>query len=252
MPEITMEVLCKECKNTHLYLIHYDKVRENQNTTEISDDSIDIVFFGGVITSNEPKEIYTREFYCPNKNKFFDYEFNIKHPSSIIIENVLGPELYEYSSEKIRNDDLYTSVVYDIGKSIIVESISKGREFNKFMVGISFSGITVFIVLLKFINTETSFLASFREMMIIIPNIIFLIAGGFFIYGCLPYYSKLRVSELKTNAFNSILIERKRIIKIISIVNKIGLVLFYMAVILAILILASMIAIPEADTINLV
>lgn len=76
--------------------------------------------------------------------------------------------------------------IYEAGKSMLIESISTGREFCKFMIGTSMSAIPIYLALLKFILPDKYIPTLYVGLLALIPPILFLAAGVVFLIGYFP------------------------------------------------------------------
>lgn len=76
--------------------------------------------------------------------------------------------------------------IYEAGKSMLIESVSTGREFCKFMIGTSTSAIPVYLALIKFILPEKYVPSLKVGIVALTPSVIFLLAAIIFLVGYFP------------------------------------------------------------------
>jgi len=79
--------------------------------------------------------------------------------------------------------------IYEAGKAMLIDSISTGREFCKFMIGTAMSAIPIYLALLKFVLPEKYVPSLNVGIIALIPAVIFLIAGIVFLVGYFPHTS---------------------------------------------------------------
>lgn len=123
----------------------------------------------------------------------------------------------------------HSQAIYEIGKSMLIDSLETGREFCKFMTTFSISAIPIYLGLLTFIIPEHYILGSAAGFTISLPAIAFLIASIVFALGYLPIKSKISLELIE-----EIEKERNRIVQRRSIYITIGFVVFILACLMAI------------------
>ena len=92
-----------------------------------------------------------------------------------------GIELEEVSAVTPHNRALY-----EAGKTLLIESITTGREFCKFMISVSTGAIPIYLGLLKFVLPEHYTLSLEQGVLIVVPTVFFLIASIAFTIGYFP------------------------------------------------------------------
>jgi len=80
----------------------------------------------------------------------------------------------------------HNEAIYEAGKTLLVESITTGREFCKFMITMSTSAIPIHLGLLKFVLPEKYTLSLSQGIFAVIPAFVFLIAAIIFTLGYYP------------------------------------------------------------------
>jgi hypothetical protein len=85
----------------------------------------------------------------------------------------------------------HSKALYEAGKQMLVESISVGREFCKFMVGVSTGAIPLYLALLQFALPK-DYRPSWwwKGVAAIAPGAIFLVASLLFALGVFPRTGK--------------------------------------------------------------
>jgi hypothetical protein len=80
----------------------------------------------------------------------------------------------------------HNEAIYEAGKSLLIESITTGRDFCKFMITMSTSAIPIYLGLLKFVMPEKYTLTLNQGIYAVIPAIVFLISAIIFTVGYYP------------------------------------------------------------------
>jgi hypothetical protein len=80
----------------------------------------------------------------------------------------------------------HNEAIYEAGKSLLIESITTGRNFCKFMITMSTSAIPIYLGLLKFVMPEKYTLTFNQGIYAVIPAIVFLISAIIFTVGYYP------------------------------------------------------------------
>jgi len=92
----------------------------------------------------------------------------------------------EIQVENVTKVTPHNKALYETGKSLLVDSITTGRKFCKFMITVSTSAIPIHLGLLKFVLPEKYSLTFNQGIITVIPAIIFLIAAIVFTMGYFP------------------------------------------------------------------
>jgi hypothetical protein len=92
-----------------------------------------------------------------------------------------GIELEEVSAVTPHNRALY-----EAGKTLLIESITTGREFCKFMISVSTGAIPIYLGLLKFVLPEHYILSLEQGIFAVVPAVFFLTASVIFAIGYYP------------------------------------------------------------------
>jgi hypothetical protein len=88
--------------------------------------------------------------------------------------------------EQVTEVTPHNKALYETGKSLLIDSITTGREFCKFMITVSTSAIPVHLGLLKFVLPDKYTLTFYQGIITVIPAIIFLVAAIIFTIGYYP------------------------------------------------------------------
>jgi hypothetical protein len=80
----------------------------------------------------------------------------------------------------------HNRALYEAGKNILIESISTGREFCKFMTTTTIGAIPTYLALLKLVQPKDYVLKSPDEIIFFIPAILLLISTIIFVIGYFP------------------------------------------------------------------
>ena len=97
----------------------------------------------------------------------------------------------EIQADEVGDLSPHNKALYEAGKSLLVESISVGREFCKFMTTTALSAIPLYLALLKFVLPKEYTLQSHDETVFLVPPIAFFVSSGFFILGYFPQSGRL-------------------------------------------------------------
>lgn len=92
----------------------------------------------------------------------------------------------EISSDEVSLVTPTNQAIYEAGKAMLIESISVGREFCKFMIGTSMSAIPIYLALLKFVLPEKYVPTWEVGIVALIPAVLFLLSGVVFLIGYFP------------------------------------------------------------------
>jgi hypothetical protein len=131
--------------------------------------------------------------------------------NSVESDEVLTPP----SMSEITPITPHNKAIYDAGRKLIVESIDIGREFCKFMIGVSTGAIPVYLAILKILGVENVSRRSLSAWIVIItilPCILFLVSTGMYVLGYFPNtgtFSLDIVQEIETTR-KKVLSYRKR------------------------------------------
>lgn len=123
----------------------------------------------------------------------------------------------------------HSKALYEVGKSILLESTAIGREFCKSMIGTSTSAIPIYLGILTFLLPENFILGVGAGITIAVPAIGFLLGAVLFTFGYMPLSDKFSldiIEEIEQTLENNIM-HRKRFIWS-------GLSVFFLSTVLAI------------------
>lgn len=123
----------------------------------------------------------------------------------------------------------HNDAIYEAGKTLLIDSITTGREFCKFMITMSTSAIPIYLGLLKFVLPEKYTLNLCQGIYAILPAIIFLFAAIIFTIGYYPQMGKFSLDIVE-----EIEAERTKTIKRRQILTWIGFSIFIIALIIMI------------------
>ena len=132
--------------------------------------------------------------------------------------------------------------LYEAGKAMLIESVSTGREFCKFMIGTSMSAIPIYLALLKFVLPEKYVPTVSVGILALVPAVLFLVAGIIFMVG---YFPQQGVASLDIPA--EIERERHTTVKRRQRIGITGFTVFCVAVVAGLLITGSMLRMPRGD-----
>jgi uncharacterized membrane protein YhhN len=80
----------------------------------------------------------------------------------------------------------HNKALYEAGKNLLVESVSVGREFCKFMTTTTLGAIPIYLALLKLVLPQDYVLQSRDEVLFLLPPVLFLVSSIVFILGYFP------------------------------------------------------------------
>ena len=173
---------CPLCGSQHVYALAVDRSAVVALTEEKSETARTIEF--------------TRLFTCPNKNATFQAKFILHDTPSDPIKSVTVGGL---SKEKQPNaaaigvmaDEAqavtpHNAALYEAGKKLLLDSVSIGQEFCKFMIGSSTGAIPIYIGLLTLILPKGFLFHSFAGVTLVAPACLFLLSSIVFTIGLLP------------------------------------------------------------------
>ncbi len=80
----------------------------------------------------------------------------------------------------------HSKAVYEAGKAMLVSSVETGRDFCKFMIGVSTGAIPIYIGLLNLILPDDFSPATYEAVSALIPAAAFLFASVTFAIGYFP------------------------------------------------------------------
>lgn len=123
----------------------------------------------------------------------------------------------------------HNRALYEAGKTLLIESISTGKEFCKFMISVSTGAIPIYLGLLKFVLPESFTFSIWQITLATVPTILFLIASVVFAVGYFP-----RSGRLSLDIVDEIERERTRMIRIRTILGWAGFSIFLIGVLIAI------------------
>jgi hypothetical protein len=93
--------------------------------------------------------------------------------------------------EEVERITPHNKALYEAGKALLVDSISVGREFCKFMITLSTSAIPIHLALLKAVIPDNNKITFSHGLLIIIPALIFVISSIVFTLGYFPQSGNL-------------------------------------------------------------
>jgi len=96
---------------------------------------------------------------------------------------------------KLSNQD---EILIEAGKAIILESISVGRDFCKFMVGFATGAVPVYLGLVKLFLPDTYEFAMIDRGLLAAPVLSFMISAGLFVLGYMPRSEPFSVDEIES------------------------------------------------------
>jgi hypothetical protein len=80
----------------------------------------------------------------------------------------------------------HNKALYEAGKTLLVETVSVGREFCKFMVGVSTGAIPTYLALVGLAAGKDYDPTVLEGILLLVAPTLFLVAAGIFAIGCLP------------------------------------------------------------------
>ncbi len=92
-------------------------------------------------------------------------------------------------SEQYRNLTTITPTnraIYEAGKAMLIQSVSTGREFCKFMIGTTLSAIPIYVALLKLAIPEGYAMLGTNMALALLPCILILASSAMFVWGYFP------------------------------------------------------------------
>lgn len=122
----------------------------------------------------------------------------------------------EYGVDEISEITPHNKALYEAGKTMLIESISTGREFCKFMISTSTGAIPVYLGILTFLLPKNYSINLLEGIILLTPSILFLISTIFFVIGFLPVSSNFSldiIEEIETER-NQAIQRRMKFIKI--------------------------------------
>ncbi len=110
----------------------------------------------------------------------------------------------------------HSKAMYEAGKTLLVDSISTGREFCHSMIGYSTGAIPIYLGILTFILPKDYLLGIKAGVTVAFPAIVFLLSSITFTIGYLPIKTNfsLDVVEEIEKERNKIIMRRNKLIKI--------------------------------------
>lgn len=118
----------------------------------------------------------------------------------------------------------HNRALYEAGKALLIESITTGRQFCKFMISVSTGAIPIYLGLLKFVLPEHYTFSLGRGILVVGPAILFLIASVVFTVGYFP-----QVSRFSLDIPAEIERERKKTIQRRTKLTRLGFIIFLVA-----------------------
>lgn len=110
----------------------------------------------------------------------------------------------------------HSKAIYELGKSMLSDSVDIGREFCKFMITLSTGAIPIYLGILTFLLPEGYQLGFVKGLIAILPLIAFLICTIVFTVGFFPITSSfsLDIVDEIDKAREKIIERRARLIKL--------------------------------------
>ena len=124
----------------------------------------------------------------------------------------------------------HNSALYEAGKSLLIDSVSIGRDFCKYMISLSSSAIPIYLGLLGFVLPEYSTLSLKQGIFAILPSFLFLISTAVFTLGYLP-----KTGNFSLNIINEISGERAKTINRRNRLTWIGFGIFLAGIVTALI-----------------
>jgi hypothetical protein len=143
-------------------------------------------------------------------------------------------------AENVIDDTPTNKAIYEAGKSMLIESISVGREFCKFMIGTSMGAIPIYLALLKFILPEKYVPSLQVGLLALIPPVLFLSAGVVFLIGYFP-----QIGTASLDIPKEIEDERKTSVQRRYRLSIGGFTVFSIAVLTALIVMGYILQIPD-------
>jgi hypothetical protein len=108
----------------------------------------------------------------------------------------------------------HSKALFEVGKAILLDSLTTGREFCSSMIGVSTGAIPLYLGILTFLLPENFVLGFAAGLIIATPAIGFLLAATLFTFGYLPLSGKisLELPEEIEQALEKNINHRKRFI----------------------------------------
>jgi hypothetical protein len=125
----------------------------------------------------------------------------------------------------------HSKAVYEAGKTMLVDSISTGREFCKTMIATSTGAIPIYLGILAFILPEDYALGIAAGVTVALPAIMYLLASIIFTIGYLPV-----VTQFSLDIVEQIEEERDKVINHRRKLINIGFTIFTLGTLLAIIV----------------
>src|SRR3990172_1786906 len=126
----------------------------------------------------------------------------------------------------------HNKAVYEAGKSMLIDSISTGREFCKSMIATCTGAIPIYLGILTFLLPEQYILGVKAGITVALPAVLFLVASVFFTVGYFPV-----TKEFSLDLVSEIERERNATIKYRNKLIWIGITFFVMGTLMAIIVI---------------
>ena len=91
----------------------------------------------------------------------------------------------------------HNKAIYELGKSMLLDSINTGREFCKFMISISIGAIPVYLGILTFLLPKDYNLGLEMSLIILLPPIFFLLSVIVFTISYFPIISNFSLDIIE-------------------------------------------------------
>jgi len=140
----------------------------------------------------------------------------------------------QVSIVNIREVSPHNKAIYELGKSMLNDSISTGREFCKFMITLSTGAIPVYLSILSFLLPEDYELGFVKSLIATLPGLAFLLCIVVFTIGFFPIMSNFSldvVDEIEEAREKTI----QRRVKLI----KLGFSIFVIAILVSIFVIVA-------------
>jgi hypothetical protein len=100
----------------------------------------------------------------------------------------MNEEIQVVSSEP---ETPHNAALYEAGKTLLVETLEVGREFCKFMVGVSTGAIPTYLALVGLAVGKNYTPTELEGVLLLAAPALFLVAAGVFAAGCFPVTATL-------------------------------------------------------------
>ena len=122
----------------------------------------------------------------------------------------------------------HNQALYDVGRELIRQSLTVGRDYCRFMITTSLSAIPIYLAIIAFSIPENTALDISTKIYLIIPVTLFLAASLIFTRGYFPVMKSFSLDIIDEIEFVRSQTIRKRYILI-----RVGMTLFLIAILIA-------------------